>query len=198
MLQFVPANFRSVLDVGCGGGDFSLSLKKLNDCEVWGVEPNQTAYTVASNRLDRVLLGSIEEISVKLPYKYFDLVIFNDVLEHLIEPQTALVIAKRVLTENGALVVSLPNIRYFHTVVDLLFRKDWSYQEYGVLDRTHLRVFTKLSTLRMFEEAGFSVYAVKGINPTKSRFFKLCNLLSMHLIDDMKFLQFTFVLYKSE
>ncbi len=90
----------------------------------------------------------------------------------------------------GHLVASIPNVRYFFNVVDLAVRGRWDYTEEGILDRTHLRFFTRSSMTRLLEECGFSVEAAIGINPTGSVKFRLVNLLTLGRWSDMKYLQF--------
>lgn len=193
-MPFIPINSKRILDIGCGGGNFAVAVQKRNNAEVWGVEPDEEACKIAESKLRKVLCGTIERVESILPTSFFDVIIFNDVLEHMVNPQTALGIAKNALIDNGIIVVSLPNVRYFQTIVELLYRKDWQYQDSGILDRTHLRFYTEKSARRMFEEEGFTLLSVDGINPIKNPWFKVFNLISLGYIRDMKFLQHVFVL----
>ncbi|MDB5454230.1 MAG: hypothetical protein JWO33_2808 [Caulobacteraceae bacterium] len=193
MLAFVPADTRRLLDIGCSEGGFGALVKeRLPDCEVWGVEPSAAA-AKAANRLDRVIARPIEGLA-ELPTHHFDVVTMNDVLEHLPYSEPALEIVKRVLKPGGRLVLSLPNVRYFINVRDLVLHKDWAYQDFGILDRTHLRFFTQKSAVRLLVENGFAVDQVVGINPWRLGLpYRILKTLAPGFCGDMYFPQFAIV-----
>jgi glycosyltransferase involved in cell wall biosynthesis/SAM-dependent methyltransferase len=151
--QFVPCSAQRLLDVGCGGGDFGSAIKKHGVKEVHGIEIVERACEAARKVLDKVILGSIEEI--ELPYEegYFDCITFSDVLEHLRDPVAALRKAGRVLADDGIILMSIPNVR-FYEVVTMLVSGRWRYEEAGIMDRTHLRFFTATEMRLMVKEAG--------------------------------------------
>jgi 2-polyprenyl-3-methyl-5-hydroxy-6-metoxy-1,4-benzoquinol methylase len=198
MLKFVPSGVKRVLEVGCGFGFFSALVSTKREAEVWGIEPNAEAAEEAKKRLHRVFLGTFEENANEIPCGYFDAVILNDVLEHVANTEFFLTLVKTALKQGGVVVISLPNIRYFHTMYDLLIKKDFEYVDSGVLDRTHLRFFTKKSAVRTFEKSGFRVIDICGINPTRSVRFKVFNLLFMNLLSDMQYLQYAFLLTQED
>lgn len=94
----------------------------------------------------------------------FDLIVLNDVLEHMVDPWSALSATSSLLGAGGHVVASIPNIRYFPVILDLVRRDEWTYSDWGVLDRTHLRFFTATTMRRMFESSGFEVVDAAGIN----------------------------------
>jgi len=98
-----------------------------------------------------------------------------------------------VLRPGGALVASLPNVRYFFNVVGLAVHGRWDYVDEGILDRTHLRFFTRSSLPGLFRDAGFTVERIQGINPTGSLKFKLVDALTLGRWADMRWLQFACV-----
>lgn len=194
MLQFLPQNAKTVLDVGCANGDFGFSVKKVSQAEVWGIEAKSTAASEAQSKLDRFFSGTIEELLTQLPDTYFDAIYFNDVLEHLVEPEDMLKKLTPKLKPNGVFISSIPNVRYFRNLFNLLVKKDWEYEDWGILDRTHLRFFTQKSILNMFQRLNFEVLDFKGINPTSSHRPYIYHILTLGLFGlDTRFLQFASV-----
>jgi 2-polyprenyl-3-methyl-5-hydroxy-6-metoxy-1,4-benzoquinol methylase len=202
MLRFVPAHCRRVLEVGCAEGAFGESLRTTRKIEVWGVEPNKPAAAKAKARLDRVIEGVFGP-EIALPAEYFDCVVFNDVLEHMLAPEMALRYAKGLLTPSGVVVASIPNIRFLPMVYKLMIHARWEYEDSGILDKTHLRFFTRSSIVNIFEREGFAIDTVCGIHAWEGsphtrwllwwRAFKLANVIFFNKFGDMRFLQFAVV-----
>ena len=198
MLPFVPPGCRRVLDVGCGQGNFGGLLKITRNIEVWGLEPVAAAAAEAAKKLDRVIEGVFDD-AAGLPAASFDAIIFNDVLEHLVDAKAALHLSRRLLQPGGAVVASIPNIRHFPTFWELAVRGEWNYADSGILDRTHLRFFTRKSIPVFFADGGFKVEQIEGINPhlggtgRKWGLFKILNGLTFGAIEDMRYLQFAIV-----
>jgi 2-polyprenyl-3-methyl-5-hydroxy-6-metoxy-1,4-benzoquinol methylase len=193
MLPFIPATAKRVLDVGCSEGGFAAQLKQILGAEVWGIELNPSVAERARQKLDRVLAGDIGEQLEQLPDGYFDCVTFNDVLEHLVDPYRILLALKQKLSPDGVIVASIPNIRYFHTLFALVVRGEWRYEDEGILDKTHLRFFTKKSIIEMFETLGYRVIRIEGINQSSGRKTKLLKLITFGGMSDIEFLEFACV-----
>ena len=199
MLSFVPSHCRRVLDVGCGAGAFGELLKKTRKVEVWGIEPVGSAAAEASSKIDHVVNRSFDSGS-ELPCGMFDCIVFNDVLEHMVFPEQALQYAKSLLAEGGVVVASIPNIRSLVTLFHLLFRAQWEYTDSGVLDKTHLRFFTKSSIVDMFEREGYALEEICGINLQRDcvsrrlwAAYAVANALFLGKFTDLRFLQFAVV-----
>ena len=190
MLSFLPKNYKTVLDVGCADGSFAKSIKDRSGAEVWGVEYMPDEAEKASSKIDKVLSGAIEVCMEKLPNNYFDVIYFNDVLEHLVDPYVVLDKMKYKLSDKGIVISSIPNMRYHRALKELVIKKDWKYAEHGTLDKTHLRFFTKKSIYRMFEETGYHVTTHKGLNPSKSLKPWLYNIPFLFTALDIRYLQF--------
>jgi len=165
MAFFLPEKYERVLEIGCGEGEFIGHLKP--GCEVWGIEPDPKAGAVAAGRMKKVLIGKYEEVFEDLPGDYFDLVIANDVIEHMESHDAFFESIKGKLSEGGYLVASIPNVRHWSILRELLWKKDWRYTEAGILDRTHLRIFTGKSLKRTLREHDFIIEKFKGINQMK-------------------------------
>ena len=163
MTSLLPNKYSKVLEIGCSEGDFRENLSQ--ELEYWGVEPVEHAATIASKKLDKVLIGTYQEMSNHIPNDYFDLVICNDVIEHMVNPDEFFQSIKEKINSDGYLVASVPNVRYLYNLFEILVRKDWKYKNEGILDRTHLRFYTEKSLKRTIIDNGFLIDQFMGINP---------------------------------
>jgi len=196
MLSFLPKKVGKAIEFGCSYGIFSKLVKEKYDCEVWGVDISQDCVNEASIHLDKCLLGDALEVIKELPNDYFDCIIANDFLEHLSDPGLFLERIKPKLKENATITCSIPNVRYFKTYFKYLIMKDWKYEESGVMDKTHLRFFTKKSFIRLLESCDFKVALNRGINPPQSLKYKAFllayNILTLGYNIDLKYQQYAF------
>jgi 2-polyprenyl-3-methyl-5-hydroxy-6-metoxy-1,4-benzoquinol methylase len=188
IFEILPKNISSLLDIGCGNGSFGAKVKSELKIEVWGVELFSDAALKAKTKLDKVFNCSAEDAVSKIQKK-FDCITFNDVLEHLVDPYKTLSEAKKLLTDKGIILFSVPNIRKINYMYDLVFRKDWRYEDSGVMDKTHLRFFTKKSVMRMIEDLDLEVINIKMLNRDNSFKSNLINLLSLGFFEDAMYLQ---------
>lgn len=158
MLAECPARGR-VLDVGCAAGVFGAALLEAGFSEVVGVEPVSQVADVARGRLTKVITAAFPDPRVcnEAP---FDHVIFADSLEHMADPWAALGEARGLLAPGGQLILSVPNVSHYKVIVQLLGGK-WTYEDLGLLDRTHLRFFTESSIRRDLKDCGFSIVSVR-------------------------------------
>ncbi len=161
----IPAHAQRVLDVGCGAGALGTALKLEREpgLEVVGIELDAAAAQRAGEELDRVLTGDAIARLAELRSGSFDAIVFADLLEHLADPQAALAHARRLLAPGGVVVASLPNVRHW-SVLRQLLEGDFRYEAAGILDRTHLRFFTRKSAQRLFAAAGFAVERCQGVH----------------------------------
>jgi len=194
LLDFLPKQFNSLLDIGCSYGEFGALVKQENGGVVWGVEPVKVAADTAKGVLDTVINDYFVP-DLRIPDGFFDVVTFNDSLEHFPEPLGPLRLARQKLKSDGTLLCCVPNVRYVENVKNLLFGKDWRYTSMGILDDTHLRFFTEKSIARTIGEAGYDVIGVNGINAywNSGRKTKLLHPLLGKWAADMKYFQFVVV-----
>jgi 2-polyprenyl-3-methyl-5-hydroxy-6-metoxy-1,4-benzoquinol methylase len=190
MLEFVPPAARRVVEFGCGAGAFSELIKRRGDAYVVGVEMMAGPAALASDRLDKVFQRDIEQGLEFLAGERFDCAVFLDVLEHLRSPWEVLTELQSYLVPGGTVVASIPNLRHYEVMKSLVLKKRFEYQDEGVMDRTHLRFFTRDDVLELFAATGFTVSRISGL---KGRFpwkFRLLNRLAGGALSDMQFLQF--------
>lgn len=160
MRTYLPKAAARVLEIGCDEGDFGAQL----DAEVWGVEPQADAAAIATPRLHRVLIGTYDAVRDALPCGYFDAVVCNDVIEHMQNHDMFLRQVRAHLAQGGVLIGSVPNMRHYRALFELLVLRDWHYRESGVLDRTHVRWFTARSLRRCLRDCGYEVERLDGLN----------------------------------
>lgn len=167
VLPFVPLDVRSVLDVGCGRGGFGRALRGLLGAQARLVAVEAVASAADAARatgcFDEVFTGYFPD-ALSASQERFDLVCFNDVLEHMVDPAAALTATLDVLAPGARVLATIPNVQYAEVVRDLI-RGRWTYTEAGILDRTHLRFFTRSSMTQLFQDAGYVVQGSHGINP---------------------------------
>jgi 2-polyprenyl-3-methyl-5-hydroxy-6-metoxy-1,4-benzoquinol methylase len=187
---FVPKNIKTILDVGCGEGAFLKLIKEQTGAETWGIEVAFEVAEKAKGHIDKIVTGKVEDVLNSIPNAYFNCITFNDVLEHLLEPTEVLKMIRPKLSENGIVIASIPNVRYFRNLYNLLVKKDWEYTDAGILDSTHFRFFTQKSMKRMFEDAGYNLIKQVGVNKIIWRKFQLFNLLTLLIFNDTKYFQF--------
>jgi 2-polyprenyl-3-methyl-5-hydroxy-6-metoxy-1,4-benzoquinol methylase len=199
MLEFIPKNATNILEVGCGDGAFGALVKKSIPCNYYGIEPDSRFSKHASERLD-YFDNSLFTTESKLPANFFDCIVFNDVLEHLAQPQTALLACKVFLKPEGIIVSSVPNMRHAPYLYRLAYLGEFDYENAGIMDKTHLRFFTKKSIKKMYESLGFEVLKHVGINESLAPRFKYLvkalNLITNNKFEDTKYQQYATVARK--
>lgn len=194
MLKFVPDSSRTLLEVGCGKGEFMANIKSRRALHGTGVEPYPEAAVMARQHFDEVLEAGIDDAVAQLLGRSFDCIVFNDVLEHLVDPWAALRMVKPLLSAGGCVVASIPNMRFWPVLKGLFLHGNWEYADTGVLDRTHLRFFTRSTMNDLFTSSGYRIEHMEGINkialPWK---VALLNRLIGNRLDDTRFTQFACV-----
>lgn len=187
MVPFVPDEAKRILDVGCSTGAFGALLRKQRPgTDVWGVEPNEEAAAKATERLSGVACGLFPDA---VDERDFDCIVFNDVLEHMPDPWSALKETTPLLAPGGCVVTSLPNVRNARVILNLAVRGRWTYETTGILDRTHLRFFTRQSAIALFEASGYEVQTAEMIAlETHGKAHRVLSLLG-HRADEFRALQ---------
>jgi 2-polyprenyl-3-methyl-5-hydroxy-6-metoxy-1,4-benzoquinol methylase len=150
------------LEVGCAQGHTLEWLKRSGYCSwVAGVEPY--AYQHPSNTaIDRFERLDIETALPDIPPASLDLILCLDVLEHLNNPWETMRRLSCLLKPGGRWIISVPNIRNYRILFDLALLGRFQYTDAGILDRTHLRFFTRSSLIDMVEGVGATVDEIIG------------------------------------
>ncbi len=150
-------NYIRVLEIGCDcGGNLFRIRKMFGNAKLYGTDINEKALRFASE-FSEVKVNNIEDHNLSFETNNFDLIIFSDVLEHLRDPLGTLIYCRSLLKEGGRIVASIPNLMNIE-VMKLLLDGDFPYADYGLLDKTHIHMFTYNEIIRMFvDEAGYKI-----------------------------------------
>lgn len=143
-----------VLDIGIGGGTIGRICSK-KGLRFFGVEPNPGWAQAAEHDYCDIYMGTLEETPDSFLSNY-DVVLFSDVLEHMVDPLSAL---KRLVHLQGTktvFLISVPNIANIWIRFNLFFGR-FEYKKQGILDHTHLRFFTKRSLISMINSADLKI-----------------------------------------
>lgn len=162
LITLVGTNKR-VLDIGCGPGELGRVLTTTRGCQVRGIEIDEAAADKARELLEEVVVADLDATPVTDHFApgSFDVVVLADVLEHLHDPVQVLKDAATLLVPGGMVVASIPNVAHGSVRLSLLQGR-WRYTDTGLLDETHIRFYTRSLVLRLFEDAGMMVDAVRG------------------------------------
>lgn len=151
----IPQGAR-VLDVGCGNGDVGAYLRREKQCYVTGLDYSDAALVNARANLDAVAPIDLNATALTdVVDGKFDVIIFADILEHIMTPDEVLNDAQSLLDNDGKIVVSIPNAGYVGAILSL-YEGEWEYRNEGILDTTHVRYYTGKSLLNMLSRAGLS------------------------------------------
>jgi 2-polyprenyl-3-methyl-5-hydroxy-6-metoxy-1,4-benzoquinol methylase len=157
-LQALPDQSK-VLDVGTASGTLArMCMDK--PLHLFGVEPNADWAQIASPLYERIWIGSIDEIGKDCLAGY-DAIILGDILEHLPNPEQVLQKLIEHQPEDCLFMISVPNIANLWVRLNLMIGR-FDYADRGILDRTHLRFFTRKSLVAMVENAGLRILSIRA------------------------------------
>lgn len=189
-----------VLEIGAAYGETLFYLKQKGIAteavavDLFEDKTNKQNY----KRLDAFIFGNIEEIELPQYNDYFDLILLPDVLEHLIEPKPVLSKLKNYLKNNGQIIISMPNIRHYSAVNKIFFKGDFSYEESGIFDYTHMRFYCRKNIVELIENAGFKVLKQESsIKNFKGKSFaKILNKVTFGVFEEFFSYQYFFIITK--
>lgn len=165
LANMLDADHRRILEVGCGAAALGGSWKAADPSRVvWGLEVDSAAAAVAASRIDRVLRVDLDHLTeLPAPVGGFDLITFGDVLEHLRDPGRLIRLLSLYLAPAGEIIACVPNVGHWSVVTQLL-RGRFDYEAQGLLDRTHIHLFTPSTFAELLVDCGLgAVTAVRAI-----------------------------------
>jgi 2-polyprenyl-3-methyl-5-hydroxy-6-metoxy-1,4-benzoquinol methylase len=155
LLAAVPADARRVLELGCANGRLGRRFKESHPgVQWWGVDRSTDATEVAGRYLDRVFNLDLDRLELAALGRGFDVIVIGDLLEHLANPEAVLEALYDLSAPNARIVCCLPNMAHL-SVIERLVAGDMSYDATGLLDRTHLRLYSPASAFKTFLDAGW-------------------------------------------
>lgn len=157
------ANFigdgETILDVGCGEGTFVHCAKELrrNGCEIVGIEINPKLAKKAKKYYNAVIIGDIENLEeIHYDQKYFDVIVFSDVLPQLKNPLNVLLKFRKWMKDDGKILLSMPNAAHWTLRLNFLFGRI-EYHETGIWCWPQLRFFNKKASMALVSDAEFEI-----------------------------------------
>jgi 2-polyprenyl-3-methyl-5-hydroxy-6-metoxy-1,4-benzoquinol methylase len=191
IINFLPEKIDRVLEVGCGTGEtLSFIKSQYKNATTVGIELTEGAAALAVHKVDFIKNIDVEKTNYTTGLGEFDLILLLDVLEHLRDPWEVLKsLVKNNLSINGTVITSIPNARN-HALLFNLFAGSFDYKNSGVLDKTHLRFFTKNGMFRMMEDAGLTIIKHKPTNLDGKSRSSLLNTLTLGLAEEFLAVQY--------
>lgn len=149
-----------ILDIGCARGYLGEFLNKQKGCEVVGVDFLEEFLDICQKKgcYKELIQINLNELSNQLD-KYigkFDYILMLDVIEHLYNPSEVIENLKKLLTPEGKIIFSIPNIAHASVKISLMQNK-FRYTKEGLLDNSHIRFFTLESLIELFNSLKMSI-----------------------------------------
>jgi 2-polyprenyl-3-methyl-5-hydroxy-6-metoxy-1,4-benzoquinol methylase len=195
ILNKIPENTSKVLDVGCGFGNLGKKLKETRKLEYFGVEVSESATIFLDQICDKYWIGDLEKLNIdELPK--VDCLIAADILEHLDNPWGTLEKLVSKLESNGIAIISIPNVRNLNIIGKLLIKGTWEYEDSGILDRTHLRFFTRQSIISLITHSDLEIQNISSNIDNYGLLRRIITWPLRKLIPDLEISQYIIVARK--
>lgn len=151
-----------VLEIGCGCGAVLAYIKSLHpNAEVYGVELISEVAKIAVH-FGNVLCGDVEQMDYPWEEEFFDYIIMGDVLEHLSNPELVLRKLRKHLRTGGHILISMPNVKHYSVLLPLICQDIFPYSDSGILDRTHVKMYTGTEIKNLIWKSGYEIEAMGG------------------------------------
>lgn len=190
LLGFLPQKASLCIELGCGAGEFGAAIKSRLGAKIVGLELDPDAAQKAGLVLDQVWQGKLEDLADRLPWETCDLVVCNDILEHIADPGAVLDLISQRIRQPVHLLFSVPNVRYIEVLGQLALLGRWDYKSHGVLDRTHLRFFTRSSFRKLLSENGGTIIIEGFTSSCKNLPFRILDTLLFHSLKEFRYMQY--------
>lgn len=194
VLPFLKKGDLKVLEIGCGSGATLSMLKSLGYATlVHGVELVDDIANLSDNSIDRMFIGDISNDMSFLTNDFYDVILCLDVLEHLTDPNQVVFDLSKKLKSGGSFVISVPNIRNIKILFNLIFLGRFRYEKYGLMDKTHLKWFTRSSAIELLKNDYLQFVKCKITNMTLLSKSGILNLFTLGLFKNFLATQYLVV-----
>lgn len=159
LLAFIPLHSKKIIEIGCSSGALAREFKNNSvDCHWLGIDIDENYAKLARRFCDNTMAMDIESADSEFFESQADrdCWIFGDTLEHLKDPWKILNSIREVLPKTGCVVACIPNAQHWSLIAKLSMG-DFRYEDSGLLDKTHLRWFTKTTIIELFTSTGFRI-----------------------------------------
>lgn len=159
LLNLIPPDTRRIVEVGCMDGAMAHACRELHpSVHYLGIDINQEYARTAAQFCDQTLGVDIESMTENAFQALFpcDCWVFGDCLGHLRDPWRIMRMVRESIDPDGCMLICIPNAQHWSVQMHLAtgqFRNEDS----GLLERTHLRWFTRTTLLEMFSETGWRI-----------------------------------------
>ena len=173
----------NILDIGCGCGAIMAKVKSQYPLsEIKGIEIVSKAAQLAS-AIGEVTCGDVEQLDFSYPESYFDYCIMGDVLEHLREPQKVLIRLQKHMKKGGKIIVSMPNMKHWSVMLPLLKQDAFTYANAGILDKTHLKMYTNHEIQKLISTSGYKIEKVlyTTVGQPNEKEYEMINSLAQYM-----------------
>ncbi len=196
IIALLPPSLHRVADVGGSSGATLSAIRAARpDVETVCIDTHLPSLQLARQRGHATVVCDLDAGTPHV-IADCDAVLFLDVLEHLVDPWRVLADAVRKTRAGTTFIVSLPNVRFWEVSAGLFFRGRWELQDAGVMDRTHLRFFTRLGGAQLVHGAGLTLQRTIGKLPGARR-YGLLDRVTIGTLHDFLSAQYLYVATKA-
>lgn len=178
LLAVMPPNVQHVVEVGCSFGALAKAYKQQWPQSIYvGVEIDEQYASIARQHCDYVLVSNFEKVHLDTFQAYrlgsADCYVFGDTLEHFVDPWKVLSNIRSTINSSGVVCACIPNMQHWSVQLKLLHGRLY-YEKSGLLDRTHLRWFTRETIIKLFFDCGFKVELIEPRIFAREQDYEIC------------------------
>lgn len=157
LLRLIPSDAARLIEIGCSSGALAREFRKINPkCHYVGLDIDASYVDVARANCNEVIVADFESVGTEFfeRFRDRDCWIFGDSLEHFRDPWSVLANVRRVAAPHACVVACIPNAQHWSMFARVAVG-DLRYQDSGLMDRTHLRWFSRQTIIELFDRCGF-------------------------------------------
>lgn len=155
VINLVSKKAIDIFDIGCGAGDIASKIKTISN-NIIGLTLSEDEKLIAEKFCNKVILADIETYNLDLIDCSFDVIIMSHVCEHLVNPNQVLKKLSKKMNKEGELIIAVPNMSFYKNRIKLL-KGDWTMNEYGPFDKTHLHFYDYNSIVDIFDSENYKI-----------------------------------------